>query len=201
MLEVNAIYFILLVEGFGLLLFLILVWILIAAFRIRRKGKAVASLTARFKKRADQRAEQTEAFLQAVYHLEEQDLRSALQDIEKHEQNFFQLLVTSLQKGKAAHIGGLDAALEQVIDSYKCLQPRVEEPGPDAQQDEQEIGTLRSENDELRSELSLAKNSLSDMIAEFGNMFGGGKEHELEMHELKKKLAAMEASSEVDISL
>ena len=46
MLEVNAIYFILLVEGFGLLLFLILVWILLAIIRIRRKGKAVAALVA-----------------------------------------------------------------------------------------------------------------------------------------------------------
>lgn len=201
MLEVNAIYFILLVEGFGLLLFLILVWILIAVFRIRRKSKAVGNLAARFKKRADRRAEKTEAFLQAVYHLEERDLRSALQDIEEHEQNFIQLLVASLQKGKAAHIGALDAALEQVIESYKCLQPRVEESGPDAQQDQQEISTLRNENDELRSELSLAKNSLSDMIAEFGNMFGGGKDHELDLHELKKKLAALEAISDVDISL
>lgn len=200
-LEVNAIYFILLVEAFGVLLFLILVWILIAAFRIRRKGKAVASLVARFKKKSSQRAGQTEAFLQAVYQLEEPDLGSALQDIEKREQDFMQLLVASLGKGRAAHIDGLDAALERLIDAYKCLQPRIEPPDGEVQQDQQEISTLRSENEELRSELSQAKNNLSDMIAEFGNMFGGGKDHELELHELKKKLAAMQASSEIDINL
>lgn len=201
MLEVNAIYFILLVEGFGLLLFLILVWILIAVIRIRLKGKAVASLVARFRKKADQRAGKTEAFLQAVYRLEEPDLGSALKDIESREQDFIQLLVSSLQKGKLAHIDGLDSALERLVESYKCLQPRVEAQGAEAGPGEQEITTLRHENEELRSELSQVKNSLSDMIAEFGNMFGGGKDHELDLHELKKKLAAMEARSEVDISL
>lgn len=201
MLEVNAIYFILLVEGFGLLLFLILVWLLIAVFRIRRKGKAVADLAAGFKKRTDQRAEKTEAFLQAIYQLDEQDLRAAMENIDKHEQDFFQLLAASLKRGKSAHIGGLESALDQLIDSYKCLQPRVEKPNSEAEESQQEISLLRSENEELRGELSLAKNNLSDMIAEFGNMFGGGKDHELELHELKKKLAAMQASTEIDITL
>ncbi len=201
MLEVNAIYFILLVEGFGLLLFLILIWLLIAVFRIRRKSKAVADLATGFKKRADQRAEKTEAFLQAIYQLDEQDLRAALQNIGKHEQDFFQLLVASLKRGKSAHIAALESALDQLIDSYKCLQPRVEEQDPQAGESQQEISLLRSENDELRGELSRAKNNLSDMIAEFGNMFGGGKDHELELHELKKKLAAMQASTEIDINL
>ena len=79
MLEINAIYFILLVEAFGVLLILILLWILIAVFRIRRKGRAIRDLAARFKRRTQQRGEQTEAFLQAVYHIEDQDLRDALQ--------------------------------------------------------------------------------------------------------------------------
>ncbi len=60
---------------------------------------------------------------------------------------------------------------------------------------------LRDENEELRSELSVAKNNLSNMIAEFGNMFGGGKDHALDLHKIKKKLAAMQASSELDINL
>jgi cbb3-type cytochrome oxidase subunit 3 len=200
-LEVNAIYFILLVEGFGVLLFLILVWILIAVFRLRRKGREIRDLAARFKQRAQQRGDQTEAFLQAVYQLEDQDLRDVLQDIDKHESDFFQLLVASLHRGKSAHIASLDGALDKLIESYKCLQPRVDEHKPEAQESLQDIATLRNENDELRSELSVAKNNLSDMITEFGNMFGGGKDHELDLHELKKKLAAMQAGSELDINL
>lgn len=203
MLEVNAIYFILLVEGFGLLLFLILLWILIAVFRLRRKRKAVRDLVVRFRNRAAQRAEQTAAFLQAVYGLDGQDLQAAMQDIEKHEHDYFQLLIACVQRGRPAHIQGLDTELERLFDAYKCLQPRIEAQDAEATAEagRQEISVLRSENDELRSELSLAQNKLGDMIAEFGNMFGGGKDHELDLHELKKKLAAMQAGSEVDINL
>ena len=60
---------------------------------------------------------------------------------------------------------------------------------------------LRGDNDELRSELSLAKNNPSDMLAELGNMFGGGKDRELDLHDLKKKLAAPQADGGVDIKM
>ena len=201
MLEVNAIYFILLVEGFGLLLFLILLWILITVFRLRRKSRVIRELAARVKKRADTRGRQTEAFFQAAYQLEEADLYNALQAIEKHENEFFQLLVEALREGKQGQIGKLDAALDKLIESYKCLQPRAEQDQASYEQARQQIETLRGENDELRSELSLAKNNLSDMLAEFGNMFGGGKDHELDPHDLKKKLAALQRDVDVDIKL
>ncbi len=97
MLEVNAIYFILLVEGFVLLLCLIFLWILIAVFRLRRKGGAVRELAARFSRRREQRAEQTEALLQAVYGLEGDDLSSALHNIDQHENEFTRLLIASLK--------------------------------------------------------------------------------------------------------
>ncbi len=201
MLEVNAIYFILLVEGFVLLLCLILLWILIAAFRLRRRGEAVRELAARFSRGREQRAEQTEAMLQTVYRLEGQDLSSALDNIEQHENEFTRLLIASLKRGKSAHIGTLDMALNKLIESYKCLQPRVETVSPGDQDKHQQIASLRNENDELRDELSAANNKLNDMIAEFGNMFGGGKDHELDLHQLKKMLAALQAGTEIDISL
>ncbi len=201
MLEVNAIYFILLVEGFVLLLCLILLWILIAVFRLRRKGAAVRELAARFSRGREQRAEQTEAMLQAVHRLEGDDLSSALHDIDQHENEFIRLLIVSLKRGKSAHIETLDAALDRLIESYKCLQPRAEKALPEDEEKQQEIASLLSENDELRDELSAANNKLNDMIAEFGNMFGGGKDHELDLHQLKKMLAALQAGSEIDISV
>ena len=201
MLEVNAIYFILLVEGFVLLLCLIFLWILIAVFRLRRKGGAVRELAARFSRRREQRAEQTEALLQAVYRLEGDDLSSALHNIDQHENEFTRLLIASLKHGKGAHIGTLDTALEELIESYKCLQPRVETEFPDDEEKQQEIASLRSENDELRGELSTVNNKLNDMIVEFGNMFGGGKDHELDLHQLKKMLAALQAGSGIDINV
>ena len=208
MLEVNAIYFLLLVEGFILLLVFVLLWILIVVIRIRRKGNSLRRLVQRFNKSADGRRQQTEAFLQAIYRLEGRDLQAALEDIEKHEAGYFKLLIEALRRGREPQIDGLDGALEKLIESYKCLQPRAETAGraSDSQPLEieavqQEVDTLRSENDELRNELSAAQNNLSDMLAEFGNMFGGGKDHELDLHDLKKKLAALQAGAGVDIKL
>lgn len=206
MLEVNAIYFVLLVEAFGLLLILILLWILLSIFRLRRKRNAIRQLAQRLSKDAASRSQQNEAFLQAVYRFEGGELRAVLQDIEKHEADFFQILIDALRQGKNRQIDELDAALARVMASYKCLQPRAEaereESGStDAALVQREVETLRSENDELRSELYAAQTGLNDMLAEFGNMFGGGKDHELDLHDLKKKLAALQAGSGVDIKL
>ena len=114
---------------------------------------------------------------------------------------YFILLVEALREGKQGQIGKLDAALDKLIESYKCLQPRAEQDQSSYEQTLQQVEMLRGENDELRSELSLAKNNLSDMLAEFGNMFGGGKDHELDLHDLKKKLAALQVDSDLDIKL
>ena len=201
MLEVNAIYFILLVEGFVLLLCLILLWILIAVFRLRRRGEALRELAARFNRGREQRTGQNEAWLQAVYGLQDDDLSSELHNLNQHEHEFTRLLIASLKRGKSTHIGTLDTALEKLIESYKCLQPRVATISTGDDEKQQEITSLRSANDELRGELSAANNKLNDMIEEFGNMFGGGKDHELDLHQLKKMLAALQAGSEIDINV
>ncbi len=201
MLEVNAIYFILLVEGFGLLLILILLWLLIAVIRLRRKRRSIRDYAARIKNRAAERSRQSEAFLQAVYHLEADELRAALEQIEKREGEFFQLLLLTLRQGKPTQIAALETAFDAMIAAYKCLQPRPAAETTPTTEVRQRIEALKNENDELRSELSVAKNGLSDMLTEFGNMFGGGKDHELNLHDLKQKLAALQVGSEVDVKL
>jgi len=205
-LEVNAIYFVLLVEGFALLLILVLLWVLIAVIRLRRKGKAIRRLAQRFDRGMHGRRQQTQAFLLALYRPGERDLQAALEQIERHESEFIQLLLEVLRRGRGSQIDGLDGALFKWIESYKCLQPRTETK---AEQNEsrpleietvrREVEALRGENDDLRNELCAAQSSLDDMLAEFGNMFGGGKEHELDLHDLKKKLAALQPGSGVDI--
>ena len=192
MLEVNAIYFILLVEGFVLLLVLLLAWLLVALVRRRRKRANIEKLTASIKGRSSLRKQQTESFLQAVYQLEGDDLRATLSDIDKHETEFFKHLIESLHRGKGTQISTLDTALDNLIKAYKCLQPRVET----ATEDEavvEEISTLRGENEELRTELSVANNQLSDLITEFGEIFGGGKDHQLSLQEVMDRVDAIKA--------
>lgn len=171
MLEVNAIYFILLVEGFVLSLVVSLVWLLVTLIRRRRKSRGIAELAAAIKDRSDSRRQQTESFLQVVYQLEGEDLRATLTDIDKHETDFFQHLVESLSRGSRARINALDRSLDKLIKSYKCMQPGVEIPPPQESEVVQEITTLRSENELLRNDLSVAQDKLSDMITEFWRNF------------------------------
>ncbi len=191
MLEVNAIYFILIAEGFVLLLIVLLAWILFALVSRRRKRREIVSLAANIKQRSAQRAEQTLSFLQAVYQLEEEDMSAALADIDKHEAEFFRQLVDSLNRGSRSQIAALDTSMEELIKSYKCMRPRAE---TDSKETVQEINALREENETLRSELVVAKNELSDLIAEFGEIFSGGKGHQLTLQEVTDMVDAMKAA-------
>ena len=94
-----------------------------------------------------------------------------------------------------------EAALERLIDSYKSLPPRVDEMTVEALEAIEEVTSLRGENEKLRCELSLAKNKMSALIDEFGNMFGGGKDHELALEEIKQKVTAFNDESDVDFKL
>jgi hypothetical protein len=192
-LEVNAIYFILLLEGFVLSLVLLLVWLLVTLIRRRRRRRYIAELAAAIKGRSVSRKQQTESFLQAVYQLEGEDLRVTLTDIDKHETDFFQHLVESLSRGGRAQFNTLDMSLDKLIKSYKCLQPRVEISPLEEPEVVQEITTLRGENEMLRSDLSIAQNKLGDLVTEFGEIFGGGKDHQLTLQEVMDKVDAMKA--------
>lgn len=193
MLEVNAIYFILLAEGFVLLLIILLAWLLVTLIRMRRRTQAVANLALQIRQRSNQRGEQTRTFLQTVYQLEGEDLNAALTDINRHESEFFHCLIECMQRSGSTGVGALENALNELVESYKCLQPRVEEYPERVEIDAAELTSLRGENDELRSELSLANNQLSNMIAEFGEIFGGGKDHQLTLREIMDKVDAMKS--------
>ena len=196
--EVNAIYFILLAEGFALLFIVLMVWILIATVRKQHKNKAIGELAARIKGHSQQRDEQTRAYLEAVYRLQDEDLHNALESIARHESEFYQLLVDSLYHNRGPQIGALYATLDKLIESYKCLRPRIEEIGPEQLEAAQELTTLRGDNEQLRSELASLKNHMSSMMSEFGNMFGGGKDHELALHEIKEKVETGDAVSAIE---
>lgn len=193
MLEVNAIYFILLLEGFVLLLVLLLVWLLVTLIGRRRKRRDIEELAAAIKCRSSLRKQQTESFLQVVYQLEGEELRTTLADIDKHETDFFKHLIESLYRGKRAQIMTLDTALDNLVKAYKCLQPRIEVAPEEDEAVVEEISTLRGENEDLRSELSVANNKLSDLITEFGEIFGGGKDHQLTLQQVMDKVDAMKA--------
>ena len=193
MLEVNAIYFILLLEGFVLLLILLLIGVLIALIRKRRHGRKIAQLKSMVKNRSLLHGEKTRSFLQVAYDLDGEELSAALEYINKHETEFFQHLVDSLYQGDHAQLSTFEAALDELIESYKCLQTHSKAIPPEQMEVARELVSLRGENEVLRDQLSVARNKLSDTIAEFGDMFGGGKDHQLALHEVVERIDAIKA--------
>lgn len=197
MFEVNAIYFILLAEGFVLLLIILLIWVLITLVSRRRKRMELARFASAIKKRASQRSERNQAFLSAVYQLEDEDMRVALAEIDKCETEFLQDLMNSLNRVSSDRFNALDASLEGLIKSYKCMQPRIEAESQEATEDiQQKMNHLRGENETLRDELSTANSKLGDLVAEFGEIFGGGKDHQLTLQDVINKVDTMKADHE-----
>jgi hypothetical protein len=186
-LEVNPVYLFLLAEGFGLLLLILCVWLVITLLRRRRKSNDLVELATQIKQRAPIRAGGTADFLQAVYHFEAEQLRTALESIETAETIYFQHLVDSLEQGESSQVTTLDTALEQLIDTYKCLQPVKQEVIEDPLV--REVEEARTQNQELREELSLVRNQMSQLVAEFSDMFGGGQDTALTIDEVMGRLS------------
>lgn len=197
MFEVNPIYFILLAEGFVLLLIILLIWVLITLVSRRRKRMELSRFASTIKKRASQRSERNQAFLSAVYQLEDEDMRVALAEIDKCETEFLQDLMNSLNRVSSDRFNALDASLEGLIKSYKCMQPRIEAESQEAPEDiQQKMNHLRGENESLRDELSTANSKLGVLINEFGEIFGGGKDHQLTLQDVINKVDTMKADHE-----
>ena len=80
--------------------------------------------------------------------------------------------MNSLNRVSADRLNALDASLEGLIKSCKCMQPRVEADSQEATEDiQQKVNHLRGENESLRDELSTANSKLGVLITEFGGNF------------------------------
>ena len=152
--------------------------------QIKAKGqhkKAVSQLVSQIKQQSKTRTEETGSFLQESYELTDTELTTAVKEIDKQERKFFQKLVDILAHSDTGQITSLDASVAELIDTYKSLKPKPIEIGnsEQAEQDATEIEVLKSNNETLAEELKVTKETMSNMIKEFGCMFGGGKDHEL----------------------
>ncbi len=206
MIEVNAALFILLIESLvGICVALMLV-LFVSARRKKRKRRAITQLIAQIKKQSEVRTSETGSFLQEIYQLEGDDLKKAVELIDKGEKNLFQKLIKAYLTEDAEIITSIDASVAELIDIYKDLKPKIEkvEGMPDAERDSlmKQIEELQRNNDKLTGELGITKTTMGNMIAEFGNMFGGGADHELASFEVVEKVEAKsdQVTDEIEIS-
>ncbi len=194
MIEVNVALFILLIECLAGACLALLLIMYISSRRKNRRRWAISQLIAQIKKQSEIRTSETGSFLQDIYQLEGTDLKKAVDSIDKGEKNLFQKLIKGYLTDDAEIITSIDASVAELIDIYKNLKPKVEEVNVTSEAEldllTKQIEELQASNKKLADELSITKTTMSNMTAEFGNMFGGGADHELANFEVTEKVKA-----------
>ncbi len=192
MFEISPALLILLVEGFTILLIVLLLLVFLSKSHKSKRMRAVVRLVEQIKKQSEVRTRETGSFLQEIYQLEDDELRKAVQSIDKSEKQLFQKLVNSYINEDPTIICSMDAAIAELVDTYKDLKPkeRIIEKGSDENEKQLkvEVDALKEENETLKEELDATKQKMTDMISEFGNMFGGGSDHEMANFEVVEKI-------------
>ncbi len=191
--DMNSLTLILLAEASFILLvtLIVVLWLQIKAKS--KQKKAVEQLVSQIKKQSQARTEETGSFLQEAYDLSDTELTVAVKNIDKQERRFFQKLVDVLSRSEPSQITSLDASVAELVDTYKSLKPKpieeVAKPG-EADNSADDLEALRTENANLTEELKITRETMSGMISEFGNMFGGGEDNDLDSSEVADRFAA-----------
>ena len=174
---------------------LILVLILVLRIRVKvRHRNAVKKLVSQVNHQSDVRIKETGSFLQDIYALDGPELKKAVKDIDKREKKFFQKIIDMFLRGETSLLAAMDAAVAELVEPYKNFKPKIETSVESETEKTAliKVESLGAENEKLKLELQATKDKLQDMIAEFGNMFGGGSDHELAKHEVVDKLSTDE---------
>lgn len=195
--DMNSLAIILLAEASAILLVVLTVVLWLQIKSKNKHKKAVEQLVSQIKKQSKTRTEETGSFLQEVYDLSDTELTDAVKAIDKQERRFFQKLVDVLSRSDASQITSLDASVAELVDTYKSLKPKpVEAIIKEGPADNDDLEALRVENAALTEELKDTRETMSGMIAEFGNMFGGGQDHDLDSSEVTEKVVVPGDTSE-----
>lgn len=191
MLEIKTIYIVLLAEGLGVSILLIILMFSLYLRTRRRNRKAVRQLISQIKHQSKIRTEKTGHFLKQIYDLDGEDLKKAVKAIDRQERKFFQKIIDMFLNGDTEMVTTMDAALAELVETYKDLRPNVPEGLENVNLEEilKEVELLKSENEKLKEELVASKARVEDIIGEFGNMFGGGSDHELANHEVVERVS------------
>ena len=190
MTEIPTWLLIVLVETLALLALILGIWIFLSIRRRRSTRKAVDDLVEQIRKQSRLRLEETGSFLEEKYRFEGDELQKAVEQVDKAEKLFFQRVLNLYLKRDDERIKSLDAWVAELIGVYKSLSPVMPAAGESAvdENTQKKMDELERSRQALEEELKITKTTMSNMIAEFGNMFGGGKDNELEQSEVVEKV-------------
>ena len=209
MIEVSFVLFTLLAEGFLLSLAVILMGVIWVFKRKKRDRIAAETLVEHIKHQSRTRLEVTSSFLNEKYLLEGDALTQAVQDIDLTEKQFFQKLINIYLNRDSEGLSSLDASVAEMVDIYKSLSPKAPQSDPaenevcdvKLEQKENKIKELQESHDKLVEELAITKETMSNMIGEFGNMFGGGQDHDLDKGDVMDKVIQQQDEETTNIQV
>lgn len=204
MIEVSALVITLISEAIVALLIIVSVGIFIGTKRKRKDRKAAMKLVTQIKKQSQTRLQQTGSFLSEKYSFDGDELKKAVKAIDTSEKKFMQKVINMYLKRDAKSLAAMDASVAELIDTYKSLSPIMPaaDEQPSAQSpDAEELERLYESNARLTQELAKAKEAMNNMTAEFGNMFGGGQDHELAKHEVMDKVVEKKPEEDDDMGI
>lgn len=195
MIEVSLLLLTLLVEALVVCMVILIIWLLVFIKHKKNDRAAVKKLIQQIKHQSKTRLEETGSFLNEKYRFEGKELKQAIKSIDRAEKKFVQTFINVYLKRDAHGLTAMDATVAEMIDTYKSLSPVMPEADDtvSASDLEQELSELKAINTKLADELHITKETMSNMISEFGNMFGGGKDHELDQDEVVEKVKSHEA--------
>ncbi len=203
MFEIHPIHLILLTEGliFSLVAFFsLLLFVLIGR---RKRRQALDKLFVQFKSNKAARLQSTESFLKDVMQLEGDALSDKLETISRLETEHYQSLIDALRDRGELQLSRLSSSLTEMLEIYKAARP-LAEPAPVNEPLLQQVNQLKDENKQLAEALSSSTNKMGRMISEFGEIFGGGQQHELTPEEIMVQISVehsdIEIKSEVEHS-
>ena len=190
--EVSPVLFVLISEGFVVLIITLLLWLFYSSKNKKIDRKAVQKLVKQIKHQSSVRLEKTGSFLSEKYRFEGDELKRAVKSLDKSEKKFYQKLILMYLKRDSESLSSMDSSVSELIDSYKSLSPVMPDTADaDALLAEmiEELERLRVDNAELSEKLIESEAAVNDMVNEFGNLFGGGSDNDLANHEVVEKMA------------
>lgn len=202
MLELNPLWFVLLVELVALLLFALVAGGVSWTRRRRKDREAARSLVTKTKAGGDQRREETRRLLDAKFGLEGDELDRMVREIHKHEKSFYRDFIKTWLTRDTNAVVRMDLSVEELVQPYRALKPIViEKEGAGGElgdrakltaklsESKAEVKRLREENERLTEELGAMNVQMDQMAAEYAKAFEAAES-------ARKKQARLEAEAQ-----
>lgn len=182
MVEINALWLTLLINGAALSTGLLLLWVGYVFWRSRRDYRAMRELARRVRAAGAQRKQALRAYINEACGLPLEQAERHTAEIDQAERQLFRCFIESYLRRDARAAAGFDSWVEEFSDQYRLLGPAVAEQGESVGQAAGEAAAAAASNEaaleaqieELKHKLAISYETIDRMLKEYSMMFGGG---------------------------